>query len=106
MEEQDPPPRDSNLDPVPRCSGESILVVEDDEPVRLTAIRILERLGYQLHDAASGAAALEMVDAQGFVPDLLLTDVVMPGMNGKELHRELSRRIPALKVLYASGQPR
>lgn len=77
-----------------------ILVVDDEPGVRALARRILERAGYDVIAVASGRAALEHAST-GF--DLVLTDFVMPEMNGRQLHDELSRRFPSLRVLYMSG---
>ena len=80
-------------------SGATILVVEDEDAIRTLTHRILTRHGYQVVEAASPADALEM-DVQ---PDLLLTDVVMPGMSGKALSDRLRESQPALPVLFMSG---
>ena len=61
------------------------------------------RLGYSVLLAGDGEEALEVAQAHQGPIDLLLTDVVMPKMNGRELAQELARRIPDIKVLYASG---
>jgi signal transduction histidine kinase len=89
---------------IPDLDGtETILVVEDSAPVgRLTRI-ILERRGYTVILASSGAEALETLNADGRQVDLLLTDVVMPEMNGKELFTRAREHYPELKVLYMSG---
>jgi CheY-like chemotaxis protein len=82
---------------------ETILVVEDDALVRANTQTQLRTLGYRVTVAENAAAALALVD-EGFVPDMLLTDIVMPGgMNGRELADELRRILPGLKVLYTSG---
>jgi len=83
------------------CS-EHILVVEDDAMVRELVCETLEAHGYRISEAEHPAMALEIIDRIDDVA-LLLTDVIMPGMNGRELHRRLAARIPALKVLYMSG---
>ncbi len=85
---------------------ESILVVEDDDGVRAFTTQSLRELGYQVAEAACGAAALELLDSAPHV-DLLLTDVVMPGAyNGRELAEEALRRRPGLRVLYMTGYSR
>ncbi len=92
-------------DEVPVARGETVLVVEDDPEVRTLAVTLLSGLGYQVLEAATGAAALEQLGSPTRI-DLLLTDVVMPGgMNGCELAVEVERRIPGIKVLYISGYP-
>jgi two-component system, cell cycle sensor histidine kinase and response regulator CckA len=88
------------------CPGgsETILLVEDDAAVRRLARRVLDRRGYRVLEAASGADALAVWEAEPGRVDLLLTDLVMPGgMSGHELARELCARQPALKVIYTSG---
>lgn len=81
----------------------TILVVEDEEPVRALVRRILEQAGYRVLSAASGDQALAIADEHAGTIDLLFTDVVMPGMNGREVAETLLLRRPATPVLYASG---
>jgi CheY-like chemotaxis protein len=84
--------------------GETVLVVEDNAPLRRVAVRELRALGYQVLEAVDGASALAVLEA-GAV-DLLFTDVVMPGgIDGFELARVASERRPGLKVLLTSGFP-
>jgi len=85
--------------------NETILVVEDDERVRSMSSESLRELGYTVIEAASAKEAIRTIE-NGFVPDLLFTDVVMPDMTGAELAAELSRRYPALKVLFTTGYTR
>jgi hypothetical protein len=76
--------------------GETILVVEDDEALRLYAVEVLSELGYRTLNAANGKAALEMLDREPDI-DLLFTDVVMPGgMNGRQFADEAMKRRPGL----------
>lgn len=82
---------------------ETILLVEDEPLVRDAGRRILERLGYTVLCASSGAEALQVSAHHPGVIDLLLTDVVMPGMNGWELAERLSKSRPGMRVLFASG---
>jgi PAS domain S-box-containing protein len=82
---------------------ETILLVEDNEEVRHLASAILDRQGYTLHLAKNGTEALEIMASLGGQVDLLLTDVVMPGMNGKELYQKAASSHPHLKVLFMSG---
>jgi hypothetical protein len=82
---------------------ERILVVEDEEALRRIAQRILDAAGYQVVCVANGADALEWLARETDPIDLLLTDVVMPGMSGYDLAARLSESRPSLKVLYASG---
>ena len=83
--------------------GEHILVVEDDASLRRLCSRILSNLGYRITLAANGGEALLEVEEKGFKPDLVVTDVVMPGMSGKVLVDRLRKTMPELKVLYMSG---
>jgi PAS domain S-box-containing protein len=89
--------------PLPACGTETILLVEDAEPLRLLAQLFLKENGHQVLIAADGAEA-EQVAAKSVGPiHLLLTDVVMPGINGRVLAERLAPRHPAMKVLYMSG---
>jgi PAS domain S-box-containing protein len=94
--------------PESRVAGESlqgtetILLVEDEDAVRELAQRALEGFGYRVISACSGKEALEVCGRNG-VPDLLVTDVVMPQMNGADLARALTVPWPELKVLFISG---
>jgi PAS domain S-box-containing protein len=89
---------------VPRAqSGETVLVVEDSDDLREVVDRILTQSGYQVMVAAGGAEALEMSRQFTGHIDLLLTDVVMPHMQGNELAPQLVEARPDLRVLYMSG---
>jgi PAS domain S-box-containing protein len=81
---------------------ETILLVEDEAEVRTLAGRVLRQAGYAVVEAAGAAEALAVAGSGGARIDLLLTDVVMPGMKGMELARSLRKRRP-LRVLYMSG---
>ena len=83
--------------------SETILLVEDEPSVRRLARRVLERLGYEILEAASGAAALAAAGERDGPIDLLLTDVVMPGLRGDELAAQLAPLRPDMVVLYISG---
>ncbi len=101
-------PNGSRASPTPAArtrGSEVVLLVEDDERVRGTACRILEHDGYRVLAAAGGQEALRIARALDQPPDLLVTDVIMPGMNGRQLRDELCRHFPHLKVLYVSGYP-
>jgi PAS domain S-box-containing protein len=82
---------------------EHILVVEDQPALQDLARTILENLGYTVATAASGRDALLLAETLKTPPDLLLTDVIMPGMSGRVLADQLGRKHPGLKVLYMSG---
>ncbi|MCC6746878.1 MAG: PAS domain S-box protein [Deltaproteobacteria bacterium] len=97
---------DAPAPPQPSARGdETVLVVEDDPVVRSVATRTLVRLGYQVLQAGSGAEALVVAANHPGHIHLLLTDVVMPGLGGRELASQLSVRCPELRVLFASGYP-
>ncbi len=81
----------------------TILVVDDDASVLRVASKVLARAGYDVLEANGGAQALELVEERKGKLDLLLTDVVMPGMSGRELGQELSSRYPGVHVLYMSA---
>ncbi|MBW1733567.1 MAG: response regulator [Deltaproteobacteria bacterium] len=83
--------------------GEHILVVEDEQSLRKLMETMLSRLGYKVSVAVNGGEALLLVEEKGLKPDLILTDVVMPNMSGRELVDRLQRNQPDLKVLYMSG---
>ncbi|MGC4118683.1 MAG: PAS domain S-box protein [Myxococcales bacterium] len=83
--------------------GEQILLVEDDATVRALTAAFLRRLGYQVVAAGAPAEALALVESAATRFDLLMTDVVMPGMNGRELAERLLAQHPALRVLFTSG---
>ncbi len=82
---------------------ETVLVVEDNEMVRDLACRVLERQGYAVFAAATGDEALQRLDAHQGPLHLLLTDVVMPDMDGMALSERVSRAHPEVKVLFMSG---
>jgi CheY-like chemotaxis protein len=81
----------------------TVLVVEDEDAVRRLATRILAQGGYSIVEAGSGQEALQLVEGCAAGVDLLLTDVVMPGMSGPDLATALTLRFPQMKVLYSSG---
>ena len=80
-----------------------ILLVEDEEAVRAFAGRALTARGYKVFEAASGPEALELMKGMEAPVDLVISDVVMPGMDGPTLMRELRRRQPDLKIIFVSG---
>ena len=84
-------------------SGEKILLVEDEESVRDVTSHLLERLGYRVLEASSGEEALRLAEASREKIELLITDLVMPGINGRQLADSLRIRDPRLKVLFQSG---
>jgi two-component system NtrC family sensor kinase len=88
-----------------RGRAETILIVEDDDGVRQYASEILRDLNYQIIEAKDSATALRLLDADKKF-DLLLTDVVLPGKNGRELATEVERRRPGTKVIFMTGYSR
>jgi PAS domain S-box-containing protein len=83
--------------------GEVVLLVEDDDLVRGLVEKALATRGYRVVSAAGPDAALALAEQLNGPADLLLTDVVMPGLNGRELAQRLAARWPGLRVLYMSG---
>jgi nitrogen-specific signal transduction histidine kinase len=83
--------------------AETILVVDDSEALRPVVTRTLRHYGYAVLEAASGEEAIRLAEREPSPIHLVLTDIVMPGMSGPELARELLRWHPALRVLFMSG---
>lgn len=96
------PAVEATLAPTVEGGHETILVVEDDKLVRDYVLTQLHSLGYVTLDAANATEALAVV-ASGHTFDLLFTDVIMPGLNGRQLANEMLKVKPGLKVLYTSG---
>jgi PAS domain S-box-containing protein len=92
-----PPP------PPPRAGKATILLVEDDPGVRDLSLLMLEAAGYQVLVASSGEEGLRLAASRHEPIDLLVTDVVLPRLNGRELYQQLLPQRPKLKVLYISG---
>ena len=84
------------------AGGGRILLVEDEDPVRMVAERALVRAGYEVTTARDGEEGLELVE-QGGQFDMVVSDVVMPGMDGPAMVREIRKRVPAMPVLFMSG---
>jgi signal transduction histidine kinase/DNA-binding response OmpR family regulator len=96
----------TRAEPAPaRGGGEAILVVEDEPLVRDMAARVLAGEGYEVLEADGGAAALELFERTDSRVDLVLTDVAMTGISGRELGLRLARVRPDVPVLYMSGYP-
>lgn len=91
--------------PLPLKGTETILLVEDEPAVRTMLRQTLESNGYKVLEAPNGQEALSICENYQGPIHLLLTDVIMPGMNGRELSRLLSPRFPEMKVLFMSGYP-
>jgi len=81
----------------------TILLVEDEEAVRAFAARALQSRGYKVHEAASGIDALEVMKESGGAIDLVVSDVVMPELDGPSMLRELRKTRPDLKIIFISG---
>jgi CheY-like chemotaxis protein len=84
---------------------ETVLVVEDEPSVLALSRRALEAQGYVVLAASDATTALRLVERHGGTIHLLLTDVVMPGMSGRDLADQLAARRPGTRVLYMSGYP-
>lgn len=82
---------------------ETILLVEDEQSVRDLSREVLESCGYTVVTAKDGINALEILEEKGKLISLILTDVVMPNMGGRELAEETKKRFPKIKVLFSSG---
>ncbi len=97
-----PSPRES---PIP-VGHETVLLVEDDASLLALGREILVELGYTVLTAPDGPQALRVFEERGGHVDVLVTDVVMPGMGGRELAARAAARKPGLRVLYVSGYTR
>ncbi len=97
-------PEEPHQEPVAKTPAKKpiVLIAEDNDPVRDVAVAMIEDMDYIVLDAADGEKALEIIKARDDI-DLLLSDVVMPGMNGPELAAAALKIRPELKVLFASG---
>ncbi|MET0407297.1 MAG: response regulator, partial [Hyphomicrobium sp.] len=82
-----------------------VLLVEDEVEVRQFAVRALKRQGYQVLEAADGVEALEIMAANEGKIDIVVSDVVMPEMDGPSLFKEMRKRNPSIKVIFVSGYP-
>jgi DNA-binding NtrC family response regulator len=83
--------------------SETVVVAEDNDMVRGLVCGALRRRGYKVIEVAQPEQCLALIEAHEATPDLLLTDVVMPKINGRELHVSLLARYPGLKAVYMSG---
>ena len=85
---------------------ETLLVVEDEEPVRSLVVRLLSMLGYTILEASNAAEALEIARSSETPIHAVVTDIVMPDMNGPQLVERLSELHPEMKPVYMSGYTR
>ena len=90
---------------LPRGHGETVLLVEDDPSVLAVAQTMLERLGFKVLPAATPSLALAKAAVHRGDIHLIVTDVIMPEMNGRDLYKSLAAQRPGLKCLYVSGYP-
>jgi signal transduction histidine kinase/ActR/RegA family two-component response regulator len=97
-------PQDAVAEPA-RGGAERVLVVDDEPGVRKLLARILRTRGYDVSEAEDGASALAFMETHGDTIDLLVTDIVMPGMSGTKLAEEVHRRWPDVKLMFVSGYP-
>ena len=81
----------------------TVLLVEDEDAVRMGGMRALTSRGYTVHEASSGVEALEVFEALGGKVDIVVSDVVMPEMDGPTLLGELRKRQPDIKFVFVSG---
>ncbi|MBX9602236.1 MAG: response regulator [Bryobacteraceae bacterium] len=98
-----PPARTEIAEPVPDAKLETVLLVEDEGGIRALVRKILRRQGYEVLEASGGDEAIRAALSHIGRIDLLLTDVMMPGMNGRELADRLRETMPHLRVLFISG---
>ncbi|HYD18102.1 MAG TPA: ATP-binding protein [Patescibacteria group bacterium] len=80
-----------------------ILLVEDEDAVRTFSARALSNKGYQVMDAPGGVAALKILDEKKFQPEILVTDVMMPEMDGTTLAKQVKEKYPQIKIIFISG---
>jgi CheY-like chemotaxis protein len=88
-----------------QSGNETILIVEDEPAVRTLATEVLRRHGYAVLEASDGLEALRVVERHQDSIDLIITDVVMPQMTGRELANRIRDTRPTLKILFMSGYP-
>lgn len=82
---------------------ETILLVEDETPVRIFASRALANKGYKVLEAENGEIALEIFEKEKDKINLVISDVIMPGMNGPSMVKEIQKQVPSMKVIFMSG---
>lgn len=93
----------SNTTAPPEGRGQTVLIVEDEDSIRRLGVRMLEKMGYRVFSASAPPEAIHLVEQEANKIDLLLTDVVMPEMNGRDLANRLQEIDPNIKILFMSG---
>jgi CheY-like chemotaxis protein len=88
----------------PRGNGETVLVVDDEEGIRVAMRRLLEHYGYRVVVSANGIDAIELLDSGAVSPDLILSDISMPGMDGIELTAQIESRGSGVPIILTSGR--
>jgi CheY-like chemotaxis protein len=101
--EEPPTAVEPSTDGLALQGAQTVLLVEDEQPVRWLARRTLQKSGYTVLEAGNGREALAVVAGHGGSIHLLVSDVVMPEMGGRELAERLTAALPGLRVLFVSG---
>jgi two-component system cell cycle sensor histidine kinase/response regulator CckA len=103
----EPAPRPTKKAERPRdlTGAGRVLLVEDEDSVRNFAVRALKRQGYEVVEASTGREALDVLEGEDVPVDIVVSDVVMPEMDGPTLLKELRTRNPDVKVIFISGYP-
>jgi two-component system, cell cycle sensor histidine kinase and response regulator CckA len=96
---------DGDASAVPTASAATVLVIDDEPPVRRIIERLLTRRGYTVLLAENGEQAVALAEQEPRPIDLLITDIVLPGHTGPEIAEQIAARRPQTKVLYTSGYP-
>jgi two-component system cell cycle sensor histidine kinase/response regulator CckA len=97
-------PAAATLSRAPLQVRKRLLIVDDEHPVLKLIVRILSSDNYEIQSTDSGVEAARLLDASGFRGvDLLITDLMMPGMTGRQLAEEVRKRYPSVRVLYVTG---
>jgi len=86
-----------------RKGNETILLVEDDQGVRTFIDEALRSLGYHVHQARNGEDALKILETEKLTPHLLITDIIMPGIDGRDLSKRVKKIVPSIKIIFTSG---
>ncbi len=104
--EDELPQRAKKSEPTRDLTGSGrVLLVEDEDVVRNFAVRALSRQGYEVLEAASGVEAVEVMERESHRVDIVVSDVIMPEMDGPTLLKELRKTNPNLKFIFVSGYP-